>query len=1242
MTADIARSRQIVDGRRALEGRISFARDLPLSAHVGAIEKLLAGHQVVIVSGDTGSGKSTQLPKICLRLGRGIEARIGHTQPRRLAARTIARRISEETRTATGSLIGYSIRFDEQLSPLARIKVMTDGVLLQEIHRDKLLLQYDTLIVDEVHERSLNIDFILGYVKRILPLRPDLKVILTSATVDARLFADFFAGAATYHVPERSHPVEVRYRPLDGDGNEDEMEMNNGIIAALEELASAPAGDVLVFLPGEREIGSAMAALHKSKWRDREILPLYARLGANRQAKIFRPDSGRRVVLATNVAETSVTVPGIRYVIDSGLARVSRYNPRRKLQQLPVEPIAQTNAVQRAGRCGREASGICIRLYSEASLHARRAAIELEIQRTNLAGVILKLKELGFGDIEQFAFAEPPATRLIKDGYTVLQEIAAIDSDRRLSAVGRRLARWPMEPRLARVVLSAEQYGCLAECLVIVSDLGIADPRERPLHLREAADRAHAKFADKRSDFLWFLHAWEFAKSLKRHPLKKRTQICRRRFLSHLRLQEWSDVHDQLRKLARELGLSVNATPASYKQLHLALVSGFVTFVGQRDGDGDGGGYRGCRDIDFDIYSGSALRQRRPRWLFAAEIVETRGRLARHCAKIEPQWLEKVAGDAVRRTYEAPVWDVQRGWVCATEIQRLYGLIINDSKQVDYQPVDQPVTRRIFIERALLDGDLGAEPRFLRSNRALIEHVMALESRARRRDLLVPRETLVAFYDARLPAEICSRRALMRWLRAHEVRGASLVMRETHVTTGALDSVATYLFPDRLCTRDMAFRLSYSFQPGHVEDGLTVFVPLPALPRLRAEDFDRLVPGMLSEKCTALLRTLPKVRRRQVSPIREYAMACVEAIAELRGNLEESMAVALEHMHGVHIPIAEFDSRALPDHLRCHFVIVDEHGDRLAAGRDLDILQASLCEPARSAFETIDWGIGDVASGRWAFATIPSRVEIECSSMRVIGYPALRDTGAAVELKVFESTAGANAHHMQAVAKLLVLGAAKERQYLRNNVLWVTELVLLAARFGFASDPIEALVAETVRWWCGHFGAARNKQDYDDLQTDFRRALVAETTRAARQMLRVLERGALVKQTADTYAGRASAASLDDIDSQLQRMMGAELAWAIREDAGRRYLYYLAAVERRMQRMDANPRKDLEKLHAIEPLWREFLDLEQNRELAGAARAAVHRLLEEYRVAVFAPELEAADKISEQRVKAALATLGGS
>ena len=797
-----------------------------------------------------------------------------------------------------------------------------------------------------------------------------------------------------------------------------------------------------------------------------------------------------------------------------------------------------------------------------------------------------------------------------------------------------------MEPRLARVVLSAEQYGCLAECLVIVSGLSIADPRERPLHLREAADRAHAKFADKRSDFLWFLNAWEFAKSLKRHPLKKRAQVCRRRFLSHLRLQEWSDVYDQLRKLARELGLSVNATPATYKQLHLALVSGFVTFVGQRDGDG--GGYRGCRDTDFDIHPASALRQRRPRWLFAAEIVETRGRFARHCAKIESQWLEKVAGDAVRRTYEAPVWDGQRGWVCATEIQRLYGLVINGSKRVDYQPVDQPVTRRIFIERALLDGDLGAEPKFMRSNRALIERVMTLEARARRRDLLVPRETLVAFYDARLPPEICSRRALMHWLRAHEARGASLVMRETDVTTGALDSVPTYLFPNRLRTRDMAFPLSYRFQPGHLEDGLTVFVPLAALARLRAQDFDRLVPGMLSEKCAALLRTLPKVRRRQVSPIREYAMACVEAIAELRGNLEESMAVALEHMHGVHIPIAEFDSRALPDHLRCYFVIVDEHGDRLAAGRDLDTLQATLSAPAQSAFDAIDWGIGGASSGRWAFATIPPRVEIAFGRTRVIGYPALRDSGATVEIEVFESMAGANAHHMQAVAKLLVLGAAKERQYLRNEIPRVTDLVLLAARFGFASDPIEALVAEAARSWCSHFGAARNKQDYDDLQTDFRRALVAETTHGAAQMLLVLERAALVKQTADTYAGRAPSASLGDIDSQLQRMMGPELTRAIREDAGRRYLHYLAAVERRIQRMDANPRKDLEKLDAIEPLWREFLDLEQNRELADAARAAVHRLLEEYRVAVFAPELGTADKISEQRVKAALATLGGS
>lgn len=1234
LVRDVDRSADVVTRRAAAPVALEHPASLPFSEHAGAIGALVAEHPVVLVRGETGCGKSTQLPKLCAAIGRGLAGRIGHTQPRRIAARSIAARIAEETGTRPGTFAGHCVRFDENLAPETRVKVMTDGILLNEIHADPRLEQYDTLIVDEIHERSLNVDFLVGYLRRLLPRRPDLRVVLTSATVDSGPFEALFGELAVYEIPGRTYPVEVRYRPAEdvaGDAGQ-------AVLAALAELDLADRGDVLVFLPGEREIRETARVLTRAKLPDSEVLPLYGRLGAARQQRVFRPGARRRIVLATNVAETSLTVPRVRHVVDTGLARVSRYNPRRKLQQLPVEKIARANADQRRGRCGRESPGICIRLYAESDYAARPAATEPEIHRTNLAGVLLRLKAMGVADAEHFPFADSPDARLVRDGYTLLAELGALDAERALTPVGERLARLPLDPRLARVLVSAEDLDCLAECLVIAAGLSVADPRERPHERRDAADRAHAEFADKRSDFLWFVNAFPFARELLRQAPNRRFRQCRRRFLSEARLREWVEVHDQLRQFARGLGLRLNTTPAAYRAVHVALAAGFLSQVGEWQG----GQYAGCRGAQFRLHPSSSLARRPPRWVVAAEIVETGDRYARTAGRIEPQWLENIAGGQLRRTWEAPRWDPRRGSVRVTEIQRLYGLVINRSKLVDYARIEPAETRRIFIDAALLDGDLGgkpgAEPGFLVRNRALVARVQELEARARRRDLLLGRDALRAFYDARLPADVVSRRQLVRGLRADPGRDRTLTMREDDATSAQAGTIADYLFPDTLEVAGTPCTLRYRFEPGRADDGVTVEVPELLLARLEAHHVDRLVPGLLSEKVEGLLRSLPKTLRRAVSPIREYAMACLEAVDGLPGPLPQVLAVALERMTGKRIDPAAFDETALAPHLRMNVAVMDGAGHVRVAGRDLEALREGFGAASEAALAGIDWGLEGRSTGAWTFGELPARLVVDVAGTPVFGHPCLQAHGDAVTVAVFDTEGEAAAVHREGLACLLALGAARERRHLARELPHMAELALQATLYGYRSEPAELIVREIA---ARHVDATprppRDAATFAELETAFRRAVVGEAAHTAGELAALFRRGGRVRERLDRLS-LAPTAAADDIRSQVAWLLGPSLVPRILARQTGRYGSYFDAIERRLERLEANPGKDLGKLERVQPVWSAFMRLADGGVPPARART-VHAAIEEFRIATFAPELGAATRVSVEEIASELEAL---
>ncbi len=1214
-----------------------FDQDLPVVERRQELAEAIRDNPVVVVCGETGSGKSTQLPQICLELGLGRSGCIAHTQPRRIAARSLCERIASELGTETGHGVGYRVRFTDQVGPATRVKLLTDGMLLAETQGDPELAEYDTVIIDEAHERSLNIDFLLGYLQRLRARRPDLKLIITSATIDPERFARQFDGAPVVMVSGRTYPVDVRYRPLAGDVEERDRSLPEGVLEAVYELAREGRGDVLVFLPGEREIRETAEALRKHHPRGTEILPLYGRLSAAEQQRVFAPHGGRRVVLATNVAETSITVPGIRYVVDSGLVRLSRYSYRTKVQRLPVEPISQASADQRAGRCGRLGPGICIRLYAEEDYAERPAYTDPEILRANLATVILQMKYLGLGAVEDFPFIDPPDPRFVRDGTRLLRELGALDARERLTELGRGLARLPVDPRIARMLVAAEAERCLTETLVLAAALSIQDPRERPLEARDAADAAQQPWQDERSDFLGLLKLWADFREQARHLSRNKLRgWCREHFLSYLRMLEWRDVHQQLRVQVKTMGFRENDAPADYPALHKALLAGLLGNIGLKVEESV---YQGPRNLKLVIHPGSGLAKRRPKWILAAELVETSRVFARSCAEIRPQWVEPLAGDLANRSLGEPFFEERSGRVGAFESVSLYGLLIVPRRRVDYARWDPAGARRVFIREALVAGRLRRQPEFLRHNKALQTELEALEARLRRREILVDEATLEARYDAILPEEVCDGPSLTRWLR-RAGEPAELFLDREAMSAGLHPDLRPADYPERLELRGLQLPLRYHFEPGEECDGVTVQVPLAALNQLSPRDLEWLVPGLLQERAVALIKGLPKRLRKHFVPAPEFAAEALAALGQYQGSLAEGLRRELHRMTGVDVPPEHWDAVELPVHLQLRIEVLDGEGRVLAAGRDLPVLKQQLGHRAQDQFARTGASHWErTGLRRWDFGDLPERVEMEQAGARWSGYPALRDDGAeGVSLTLADSADGAERLSRSGVVSLFQRELGDITRHMKQHIPNLERLCLWYAPVApcreLRSDILQTVFRLT---FLPDGELPRTEADFRECLAGGRGELNAMLEHVCKLLEQVLERFHQVRKALGRPAGLERMDSLGDAREHLESLVyagflnEADLEWL--EQLPR----FLAGLERRLEKLERNPGRDRQITAELRPWWeryRERAAAHRHKGVADPELAAFRRLLEEWRISLFAQELGTRQPVSAKRLEA--------
>ena len=1223
----------------------------------------IRAHPVVIVCGETGSGKTTQLPKICLEIGRGVGGLIGHTQPRRIAARTVANRIAQELKSPLGHAVGYKIRFSDRVSADTYVKLMTDGILLAETQGDRLLNAYDTLIIDEAHERSLNIDFLLGYLKEILPRRPDLKVIVTSATIDAERFAHHFAHrgipAPVIEVSGRMYPVELRYRPLkSGDDDAEEQDMEEAIVDAVDDLARAGAGDVLVFLPGEREIRETAERLRKHHPKGAEILPLYARLSFEEQDRVFRPHGARRIVLATNVAETSLTVPGIRYVIDTGLARVNRYSYRNKVEQLQVEKISRASANQRAGRCGRVAAGICVRLYAEDDYAARAEFTDPEVLRTSLAAVILRMKSLKIGEVERFPFLEAPSPRMIADGYQLLAELGAVDDENALTETGWQLAKFPIDPRIGRMILAAKQQNCVAEILIIASALSVQDPRERPFERADAADKAHERFADERSDFLGYLKLWEFFGEAVKHKKSNRKLIdeLHASFLSHRRLREWRDIHGQLHALVGELKMNVNATPATYEQIHRALLAGLLGNIGFKAEEGDE--YLGARGIKFAIFPGSVLRKAKPKWVVAGEITETTRLYGRGVAKIEPEWLEPVAGHLIKRHYFDPHWEKERAMVTAFERVTLYGLTIVSKRRVHYGPLNPPEARAIFIRQALAAGNFETRAPFFAHNQQLVKDVQELEHKARRRDVLVDDETIFRFYDGLIPADIYNGGAFEKWrAEAERTNPRLLFMTREYLMRQNAAGVTAEQFPEQITVDGIQLRLRYRFEPAHPLDGVTVTVPLALLNQLDPAPFEWLVPGLIREKIAAYFKALPKAIRKQLMPLQDQVTRFLEeqdkegriedSGSRIEGKQDSSLAAALAHYvkmrSGETISPQIWDDADIPAHLRMNYRVVDDGGRELATGRDLPALKAQLGEAAQLTFAKAEPGIERAGLTAWDCGDVPAQITFERAGRKLTGYPALVDEGASVAIRLFDTRVAADAAMRGGVCRLLRIELKEQMKQLDKSLPGVTQAVM-QLRGVAAADDLKADLVSAIcdRAFIGEDEPPRTQQEYEAQKQRARTRLPGVRDAACRMFAAIAEehhRASLRLGSVPPALNRVAA----ELRAQLPRLVYKGFFSATPWEQLQHLPRYLKAMAIRLDKFPANPERDEKHAASIAELWKLYHERSDKSRKAGTFEPALEDFrwqLEELRVSLFAQELRTPFPVSLKRLKKLWDALG--
>ncbi|WP_150686440.1 ATP-dependent RNA helicase HrpA [Pandoraea iniqua] len=1300
---------------------IQFPEALPVSGRREEIARAIAGHQVVIVSGETGSGKTTQLPKICLALGRGLGAGgtglIGHTQPRRIAASATARRIADELNTPLGEIVGFKVRFNDTLSNGASVKLMTDGILLAETQTDPLLRAYDTIIIDEAHERSLNIDFLLGYLKQLLPRRPDLKVIITSATIDADRFARHFGTmdgetlrpAPVIEVSGRLYPVEVRYRPIQDDARianaegregsrasarDRDRDLMDGIVDAVDELCREGSGDVLVFLPGEREIREAAEALRKHHPPHTEILPLFARLSATDQERVFKASNARRIVLATNVAETSLTVPGIRYVVDAGTARVKRYSYRNKVEQLQIESISQAAANQRAGRSGRVADGVCIRLYDEADFQSRVRFTDPEILRSSLAAVILRMQSLRLAKVEDFPFIEPPPGRAIADGYQLLNELGAVDDTNQLTPLGRELARLPLDPRVGRMILAARDQQSLREVLIIAAGLAVQDPRDRPIEAQDAADNAHRKFADEKSEFLSWIKMWRWFDEAIAHKKSNRLlgQACRENFLSQLRLREWRDVHSQLLTVVREQGWRLNESEATYEQVHLALLAGLLGNIGCKADDDPH--FLGAHGIKFHIWPGSSLVKKAGRWVMAGELVETSRLYARCIARIEPEWIERVGKHLVKTSLSDAHWEKKAAQVTAYERGTLYGLTIYARRRMNFGPRDPRRAREIFLRSALVEGEWETKLPFYAHNRKLIADIEQLEHKSRRQDVLVDDELIYAFYDAQVPEDLYDGTSFEHWYR-ETAKGTPklLYLVRDDLMRHEAAGVTTDLFPKKTAIAGIEMVLTYHFEPGSPRDGVTLAVPLFALNQVDARRCEWLVPGMLKEKAHLLMKSLPQKLRRHFVPLPEYAAGFVDRAKFGQGALLDALMADAREQTGVMLSPSDFKLEMLPAHLTMNFKIVDEHGRQLGMGRNLAQLRAELGQQAQRTFQELaaksgttptgalasgpggdgggrqsakQAGKGDmtgaagaaggakgaasrgagagqgasaaaVEPGRydnlttWSFGELPEMLEIRRGGQTLFGYPALVDRGDHCDLEVFDDPDEAQRQHRAGLRRLFAIQLREQVKFLEKNIPGLQQMAMQYMNLGTQEELRDQIVDLALERACLQLPWPSDNTSFVARKDEGRGRLTLLAQEIARLAGQILaEYAALQKKLAQA---KPFAQAYADLTAQLQRLIGKRFLIDTPYAQLAHYPRYLKAMAARIDKLKADPTRDARAMSELGPLLQNWQRATSQRRDHGDVRLEEFRwLLEELRVSLFAQELRTPMPVSVKRL----------
>ncbi|MEV8600238.1 ATP-dependent RNA helicase HrpA [Streptomyces griseoviridis] len=1275
--AEVEKAEERMGRRRGRVPAVSYPEQLPVSQKKDVIAEAIRDHQVVIVAGETGSGKTTQIPKICMELGRGVRGMIGHTQPRRIAARTVAERVAEELDTPLGQAVGWKVRFTDQVdSDATFVKLMTDGILLAEIQTDRELRAYDTIIIDEAHERSLNIDFLLGYLAQLLPRRPDLKVVITSATIDPERFSRHFGEAPIIEVSGRTYPVEVRYRPLLEDVTEESADSDRDQITAIcdavEELQGEGKGDILVFLSGEREIRDTADALEKKKYRFTEVLPLYARLSHAEQHRVFQPHTGRRIVLATNVAETSLTVPGIKYVIDPGFARISRYSHRTKVQRLPIEPVSQASANQRKGRCGRTSDGICVRLYSEDDFNARPEFTDAEILRTNLASVILQMTAAGLGDIEKFPFIDPPDHRNIRDGVQLLQELGALDPAqqdvrKRLTDTGRKLAQLPVDPRLARMVLEADRNGCAREVMVIAAALSIQDPRERPADKQAQADQQHARFKDETSDFLAYLNLWRYVREQQRERGSSSfRRMCKQEYLNFLRIREWQDIYTQLRTVAKQMDIRVEEaaeSDAPADRIHVSLLAGLLSHIGMKDvkdagaesGRGSGKNeYLGARSAKFAIFPGSALFKKPPRFVMSAELVETSRLWARVNARIEPEWVEPLAGHLVKRTYSEPHWEKDQAAVVAYEKVTLYGVPIVAQRKVNYGRIDPEVSRELFIRNALVEGDWRTHHKFFADNRRLLSEVEELEHRARRRDIVVDDETLYDFYEQRVPEHVVSGAHFDSWWKhKRQEQPEFLDFERAMLIRESAEAVTKADYPDSWRQGQLKFRVTYQFEPGADADGVTVHVPLQVLNQITDEGFDWQIPGLREEVVTELIRSLPKPIRRNYVPAPNFAKRFLDSAVPLQEPLTTTMARELKRMVGVPFEADDFDWAKVPDHLKITFRIVDERRRKLAEDKDLEALRLRLRPKARQALSQAAAATAERQGGEslertgltdWTIGALTRVFETRRAGQPVKAYPALVDDGDTVSVRLFDTEAE-QAEAMWRGTRRLIL-----RNIPVNPAKFASEKLTNAQKLALSSNPhgsIQALfddcaTAAADRLIADFGGPAWDEESYRKLFDKVRAEIVDATVRTVGQVQQVLAAWQACERRLKGVRSPALLANLQDVRGQLDGLVRPGFVTA----AGLRRLpdlmRYLVAVDRRLQQMPTNVQRDTTRMEKVREMRDEYAwlleQLPRGRPVPSAV-TDVRWMIEELRVSYFAHALGTAYPVSDKRIVKAIDAL---